>query len=310
MNVILINFIFMKKIYFFFVSIVLFISQTYAFELNSDQAQKLDQIKWTLHQDILKKGRSYYSKQLQKISKELENSNLSPDQKYMYEQIQLELQNIFQTYFSYKEEAPLTQENLQTIPESLPVPSPEEKTFLYKTEFFAENGKNMLGEWLPGRCFEHYDIVKTLAQKHNFPPQLVVAMWKIEWGCHMSNPKNGWGPFQITSQYYKPWKIGVGEFQDAVEKFIIFSKNKMSKFNASKKHQQKLGISQVSLSYEGYTIQDIRVYSALYNGITSNGALKTSKFINGNLNKNLAASTDGTLTNFLKVLQWEISQKK
>jgi hypothetical protein len=123
----------------------------------------------------------------------------------------------------------------------------------------------------------------------------------MEHSCIFANPSNWNGNFQIITRYYKPWKITDKQFAIQVQDFINFSKNKW-------KFWEKYKSWKIKLKYNDYDFASIRYHAAAYNWIWND--LITSKYINWNLNSRVPYKKDWITTRFLKILDWEIKNKK
>lgn len=180
-----------------------------------------------------------------------------------------------------------------------------------KKTFFDTYGKNIvyknkLREW----CTKHFDFVDEIAKRNDFPTALIIATWSKESNCGLFNPYNWWWPFQITSQYHTPGEISLEEMWEKIQQYIDFSKGKIGYYNSNKKYKQRFWDKNIELSYSKYTLRDLQLYSVLYNGITSTTNIENNKFANGNLNASIPSDTDGIVTLFLKILNWQIENNK
>lgn len=220
--------------------------------------------------------------------------------------ILLQLQKHFQEIVDYK----LNKEN--TIWDTQD-PSLTETTNLSKQEFFDAYGRQITtGLEVPTKCVENYDFVDTIAKDEDFPTPLILAVWWIETNCNMYNPANGWWLFQITSQYFEPGNVGYIELESQIRNFIAFSRNKWNYFNTNTYHNYKsrFGGENIDIHYNSYTLRDLRLHSILYNWVSSTTTLEWNTFANANLNPGVSGRSDGVVTRFLKVLNWEIQNNK
>lgn len=160
-------------------------------------------------------------------------------------------------------------------------------------------------------CTKYFDVIDEIAKKNNFPTELIIATWGIEYGCKLWNPANWWGPFQITSQYYAPWDITVEEFSLSVQKYIDFTKGKWDYFNTNPYHsyKERFWNENINIMYESYTLRDLKLTAILYNWVSKNTTLDGNTFANANLNDTVSHASDGVVTRFLKVLNWKIHNK-
>lgn len=178
--------------------------------------------------------------------------------------------------------------------------------------FFDSHGKQIT-TWLDvsESCTKYFDFVDEIAKKNDFPTELIIATWGIEYGCKLWNPANGWGPFQITSQYYTPWDITLEEFGNAVQKYIEFTRGKWDYFNNNAYHnyKERFWSENINVTYDNYTLRDLKLTAILYNGVSKDTTLDGNTFANANLNENVSHKSDGVVTRFLKVLNWKIINK-
>lgn len=185
-----------------------------------------------------------------------------------------------------------------------------ENTTLSTNDFFNKYGQEIVGSLeVPQKCRDKYDFVDAIAKDEDFPTALILATWGIETNCNMYNPANGWGLFQITSQYRAPGEVGLIELEEQVRNFIAFSRNKWNYFNTNTYHnyKQRFWEENINLYYDYYTIRDLRIHAILYNGVSSTTTLEGNTFANGNLNPNVITASDGVVTRFLKILNWRNS---
>lgn len=161
------------------------------------------------------------------------------------------------------------------------------------------------------KCTKYFDFIDEIAKKNDFPTELVIATWWREYNCTLWNPANGWWPFQITSQYYAPWDINLEQFWESVQKYIDFTKGKWDYFNNNKYHNYKTRFwnENISITYDNYTIRDLKLTAILYNWVSNNTTLDWNTFANSNLNSSVTSNSDWIVTRFLKVLHWRINNK-
>lgn len=172
-----------------------------------------------------------------------------------------------------------------------------------KQEFYEKyrplvESKNQDILWL---CTKYFDQIDEIAREYDFPVELIIATWYREHTCKFYNPGNGWGNFQITSNYYAPGDITRTEFRSQVIDFIEFSQWKREYYDLT----QNFWPEPISLSYDHFDLASIRKHSIYYNGIV--GELATNKYTNTNFNWVWVGGTDGIVTYFLKVLRRELS---
>lgn len=185
-----------------------------------------------------------------------------------------------------------------------PLPKGEGSTSWFREEFLNKywssvNSKDEEILWL---CTKYYDEIDAIAREYDFPVELIIATWYREHTCKFFNPWNGWGNFQITSNYYTPGDITWAEFREQVIDFIEFSRAKWNYYDAI----QTYGPEPIDLTYNEFDLTSIRKQSILYNGIT--GELDDNKYANQNFWWIAVWGADGIVTMFLKVLKWGLER--
>lgn len=286
----------MKKIFLIVLILFLITNQSFAFELSQEKNTALINAKskiWLLKPE---KNINWYYKLKSKLE---ENINNTQNEEKIF--ILTELKNeVWYIIDSYK---PV---NFDKINHNIINTNSN-----FKTDFYNNYWKNILNTIkLRTSCTKHYDFVDKIAKKNNFPTALLIATWSKESNCWLFNPYNTWGPFQITSQYHKPWEISLEEFEIIAQKYIDFSKWKIKYFNSNSSYQKRFWNEKIDFSYDNYTLKDLQLYAVLYNGIWKTTDYKTNKFANWNLNSSLKSDTDWIVTLFLKIMNWQIKNNK
>lgn len=286
----------MKKIFLIVLILFLITNQSFAFELSQEKNTALINAKskiWLLKPE---KNINWYYKLKSKLE---ENINNTQNEEKIF--ILTELKNeVWYIIDSYK---PV---NFDKINHNIINTNSN-----FKTDFYNNYWKNILNTIkLRTSCTKHYDFVDKIAKKNNFPTALLIATWSKESNCWLFNPYNTWGPFQITSQYHKPWEISLEEFESIAQNYIDFSKWKIKYFNSNSSYQKRFWNEKIDFSYDNYTLKDLQLYAVLYNGIWKTTDYKTNKFANWNLNSSLKSDTDWIVTLFLKILNWQIKNNK
>jgi len=278
----------------------LLVPDTFSYELSQEKKDQLNHIKFYLNSDIENRDLDFYQEKLDKINLILPK-NRDNIQKWQYlNQIKLILEEIIKNnYVQIEENIELNLNNKKDIDFII------ENYKNFELEFLKKYWNDILWWDILDKCMQHYDYIDVISKQNNFPTPLVIATWRIEGGCNLSNPNNWWWPFQITSQYYKPWKVTLDDFWKSVVNFINFSKNKWSKYEKNKNLKQKFTQEKINITYENYTIEDIRIHSALYNWLKNKSSLENSLFINWNFNSKLVSKYDWILTLFIKVLKYK-----
>jgi len=89
----------------------------------------------------------------------------------------------------------------------------------------------------------------------------------------MLNPWNGDGLFQIVSHDYGTGAIGVPELLEQTQHFIDFCYAKRAVY----KKVRRFDDVPVQITYEGWSLQDLRKQSVLYNGMYARSEEHTSE---------------------------------
>lgn len=154
---------------------------------------------------------------------------------------------------------------------------------------------------LPSRCFSGYDAIDAFAQQQDFPTSLIIASRYKEAWCHMINPRNGDGLFQIVAHEYGTWEITIDQLLEQAQHFIDFSHAKRERY----KKLRRFDDLPVRITYEWRSLQDLRKHGVLYNGVTPTVTLESSRYANngfGGYARPDISSQDGLVTLVLKVL--------
>lgn len=300
----------MKKIILFLVSFFLFIGISFAYTPDDSELKALD----SLNQMYSKKAKFNWELWTKKQIYLFENLSLSAEDektKYILDYI---LTNLRENFESLKKENEIKlQEQLALIEKQ----KAEELKFItdYKTKaksFFDLYWSQITTSLnVSENCTKHFDFIDEIAKKNNFPTELVIATWSKEYNCNLWNPANWWWPFQITSQYYKPGEVSLEEFWISIQKYIDFTKGKWDYFNNNKYHNYKTRFwnENINITYDYYSIRDLKLSSILYNWVSSNTTLDWNTFANSNLNNTVITNSDWLVTRFLKILNWRVNNK-
>ncbi|MBP6910377.1 hypothetical protein KBC03_02155 [Patescibacteria group bacterium] len=113
------------------------------------------------------------------------------------------------------------------------------------------------------RCVQKFDMVNTIAKKHNVPTALILATWFMESSCRMANPDNGDGLFQIVSSHYEPGPINDAQLEQEIIDFIMFSRKKWDRYHKSNPDRR------ITLTYKKWDLESLESQGALYNSVGS-----------------------------------------
>lgn len=147
-------------------------------------------------------------------------------------------------------------------------------------------------------CLFYYDEIDKVAKENDFPTELIIATWRMETSCKMSNPSNRWWLFQIFAYDYEPWIVSKDQLISQVNDFINFSINKWNR----QKNSNLFKDEDINIKYWKYSIEDIRIHGVLYNWIWKS-TLEDNLFVNGNLNQWLDYKKDWLIVNMLKIIK-------
>ncbi len=186
------------------------------------------------------------------------------------------------------------------------------QTRAFKKSFVSAYGGELQGdpfELRLQRCVQKFDMVNTIAKKHNFPTALILATWFMESSCRMANPDNGDGLFQILSNHYEPGPVTDADLESQIEDFINFSRNKRRWFHRNNPDRQ------IVLTHKLWDIESLESQGALYNSvgskITAWPLRATNEYYNrGNFNLEWKSSVkDGMITAFIRLVKWELENR-
>ncbi len=282
----------MKKIFILIFSIILITWNTFAYNFTKKELQSLKklenkviELEATKNINFLESKVTLLEKAQKKVKRNSKNWRiLNEVKKYFRNSINNKLKK-------------LEQESI--------VNTPKHDNYDFEMDFYNKYWKNIqTNTKIPDNCFKYFNILDVYWQRYNFPTPLIMATWSIETNCNMSNPANWYWLFQITSKHYTPWEIGVIELQDQVLDFINFSKAKWDYFNNNKYHNYKTRFwnENINITYNNYSLRDIRLHWILYNWVSANTTLEWNTFVNNNLNKDVVWNYDWLLTRLLKIL--------
>lgn len=264
------------KIIILFLIFLFWINLSYSYELTKDDINKLDSISNKIL-DISKSKQNNFLDNVLSYIEKFSQENINDDKKLAY------LNYLYSKINDY-----------------------------YKNEISNNNTLNLIQKYqneiiwneLKLNCKNYYDLVDSIAKQNDFPTELIIAIWSKEYNCQLSNPTNWHGPYQIFSYYYNPWELSQEDFLVETQDFIDFAKEKIDYFNSNKDYEIRFW-KKISLSYNNYNENDIKLFSILYNWIRNNTDLETNLYTNWNLNNNLKNSSDWIFVILLKVLIWK-----
>ncbi len=135
----------------------------------------------------------------------------------------------------------------------------------YKSDFFDTYKDNLLlDQEIYNNCLGRYNTTDNMSFANNFPTALTIAVRYRESTCGYLLPRNGNGPFQITSKNYGSGEITETLFLQTVQDFLDFSQNKINRYNERNANDNL----SIDLSYTGAKYTDLRRFAALYNGLS------------------------------------------
>ncbi|MDD2871875.1 MAG: hypothetical protein PHS49_07845 [Candidatus Gracilibacteria bacterium] len=303
----------MRKIIIFIILILISFDITSAYTPTQNENNLLLKLKQNTIEKTKTKGELWLKRQIIGLEKSYKKSN-NDRIKYLLNVIIQNNNNILndiQTERIQREQIE-QRENLERLEKEKKEKIESENRYIGNaSDFFNTHGKDITTSLeVNEKCTKYFDFVDNIARENNFPTELIIATWSIEFNCNLSNPNNGWGPFQITSHYYKPGEITLEQFSQSIQDFIDFSKGKWNYFNTNTyvDYKSRFGTENISISYDNYSLRDLRLHSILYNGIRSDTTLDKNTFTNTNLNSEVVGEFDGLVTRFLKILNWRIQK--
>ncbi|NVP17433.1 hypothetical protein HUU51_01820 [Candidatus Gracilibacteria bacterium] len=299
----------MKKIVLFLVLFLFSLDIISAYNPTEIEEKTLSRLKVLFEKQVEKKGELWLKRQINIF--EFSKKNILDERKlYLVSHILNDLNDI---HIKIKEKNELKlQEQLAAIEKQKAEEFKQIQDYNTKAKAFFDLYGSQITTSLSinEKCTKYFDFIDEIAKKNDFPTELVIATWGREYNCTLGNPANGWGPFQITSQYYAPGDISLEQFGESVQKYIDFTKGKWDYFNNNKYHNYKtrFGNENIAITYDNYTIRDLKLTAILYNGVSNNTTLDGNTFANSNLNSSVTSNSDGIVTRFLKVLNWRINR--
>ncbi|MDP2090842.1 MAG: hypothetical protein Q8K30_04565 [Candidatus Gracilibacteria bacterium] len=310
----------MKKVIIIFILFIITITNAYSYTPTDNELRLLGIIKERAVTKSKIKGQLWLKKELISLEKSLISTKderikflltyIINDRKIILENLIIE-DNLKREIELKRIEQITKEEELKKAKFELEKKQIEIKYLPKAIEFFNINGKDITTELkVNQKCTKYFDFVNDIAIKNDFPVELIIATWSIEYNCNLGNPANGFGPFQITSKFYTPGDITLEQFALSIQDFIDFSRNKWNYFNTNKYHDYKTryGSGNIEITYDNYTLRELRLNSILYNGIKKDTTLDKNTFANTNLNKEVEGPFDGLVTRFLKILKWRIDR--
>jgi len=236
--------------------------------------------------------------------------NNNEDIRTYYSQIKI-LKNNYS--FNWRLNYLLTELNshLQTI---LQTKKQEEKILSKQTKqaFLQKYSGNIVWDVeLSENCIGWYNTLDDIAFAHDFSTALLIATRYRESNCGYYLPHNLWGPFQITSKNYWSGEISEEVFFESVVDFIKFSQEKHNRYKNRNQEEKLL----VNISYKTLSMTGIVRHGALYNGLSGYTVYWNALPLNPNYvfdnytNDYSGASRNGLITQYLKVLEWELAEK-
>lgn len=258
----------------FLISVFLIWSNLYAYSPTIQEISLLGKVNSTFAKQI-KKDFSYKSKILKNISN-LQKLNTN-------ERTAFFLSWVYSYISSYKlvNESPIINNS-------------------FKKDFLEKYWKDILwNKNIDSRCIDNYEFVDKIAQKQDFPTELILAIWKMETNCNLHNPNNWYWLFQMTSFYFKPWWISKEQAQEQVYRMISVAKNKI-------KYYERKTKKKINISYSNYDLWSIQMFAWLYVWNRQKISPTKSLYANWNINQKMKYKVDWIVTSLIKVLYTKI----
>ncbi len=287
----------MKKVISFIFVISLSLSTTLGYQLNTKEEKQVNEAKEFIQSLATEKKLNWFESKIKSFKyasiKYQRNEKIS----YVLDEIKNELEKVY-----------------------------ENKTNeIENKKLFVEKYWKDIASWMRvhPRCLEHYDFVDKVARENNFPTALILATWYREHSCLMTSPSNWQWAFQIVSQRYEPWEISKDDLEEKIINFIEFSKAKWDYWEQIKYNwslPERFWTDPINISYDDFTLRDVRLQSILYNWMTQWSTLEVNRYTNTNMseeinqklkaiNPNTNTNRDWVATMFIKLLNWEIENK-
>ncbi|MDD2907255.1 MAG: hypothetical protein PHH98_01310 [Candidatus Gracilibacteria bacterium] len=300
----------MKKILLILLLFFTFFSNTFAYNPTSNELNLISNFKDKVNNLSKVKGELWLKRNIISIENFLK-VNKNERTNFLLGEILTDMNEVLSDLKIKNEEQ--LQKQLQELENQKQEQLKQSKDYNEKAEgFFEIYGKDITTSLeINDKCTKYFDFVDEIAKKNDFPTELIIATWSKESNCNLSNPANGWGPFQITSKYYTPGDITLEEFGEYVQTYIDFTKGKWNYFNNNTYHNYKsrFGSENIAITYDNYTLRDLKLSAILYNGVSKDTTLDGNTFANSNLNNNVTTNSDGLVTRFLKILNWRTKNK-
>ncbi len=310
----------MRKILIIFILSLLTISSTFAYAPTDNEIKLLSIIKQKTIEKAKIKWQLWLKREINSLEKSLmvtKNERISYLLIHIIDDKKLVLDDLIKQDLAIQAEETKKQVELQKQQEQENIKKLNdakvlEIAYIEKNKsFFEENWKDITTDLkVNAKCTKYFDFVNDIAIKNDFPTELIIATWSIEYNCNLSNPANWYWPFQISSKYYTPWDITLEQFAVSVQDYIDFSRNKWNYFNTNTYHDYKTRFWSwnIAITYDTYTLRELRLNSILFNWIRKDTTLDKNTFANTNLNKDTAWPNDWLVTRFLKILKWRIDR--
>ena len=139
----------------------------------------------------------------------------------------------------------------------------KQKGLSLKEEFIEANKDNIVieEEFPIDKCTWWYNTIDNISFANDFPTALTLAVWYRESTCAYYLPSNWDGPFQIVNKDYWSWDITEDVFKQAIQDFIDFAKNKITRYNDRADDEYP----EINLSYTWFDFTGVVNFAALYN---------------------------------------------
>lgn len=278
----------MRKIFIIFILILFTTSNAFAYTPTDNEIKLLSKLKQNTIIKSKIKWQTWLEKDVTSLEKSLAKSN-DERIKYLLLQVIKDKKSILDEIIKQKKEK-------------------KESNYKIKVgDFFGTYWKDITTDLkVSEKCTKYFDFIDNIATLNNFPTELIIATWGKEYNCNLSNPNNWYWPFQISSKYYQPGDITLEQFAVSIQDYINFSKNKWNYFNTNTYHDYKTRFWSwnIEITYDNYTLRELRLNSILFNWIKKDTTLDKNTFANDNLNKDIVSNSDWLVTRFLKILKW------
>jgi len=195
----------MKKILIVLALFFVYINNSFSYEASSTEKEKINKIMQVLDKSYANKSEKWYNTIIKALSIQIDKKDIADDKRYLLE----EVKRYFETKSKTKQEVRIQIE--KALQEELRKKQEEEKRLLEEQEkqkqeeikleelsylkrrekakvadkiFFDTYGKDITTELkVKSNCTKYYKEIDEIAHKNDFPTELIIATWDMEYRC-------------------------------------------------------------------------------------------------------------------------------